>query len=93
MNFEKYNRNVEGYNILIVDDICDGGATFNQAAQILKEKGAVNLYLYVTHGIFIKGLDLLQENFEHIVCHHVLHDDKFQTTDKLTILREFPHVP
>ncbi len=93
MNFDKYSRNVESYNILIIDDICDGGATFNQAAQILKEKGAVNLYLYVTHGIFSKGLDLLQENFKHIICHHVLHDEKFKTTEKLTILQEHNHVP
>lgn len=93
MKPNQYNRCIESWNILIIDDICDGGATFNQAAQILKEHGAVNLYLYVTHGIFSKGLDLLQENFKHIICHHVLHDDKFQTTDKLTILREFPHVP
>lgn len=93
MKPNQYNRPIEGWNILIVDDICDGGATFNQAAQILKEKGAVNLYLYVTHGIFSKGLDLLQENFKHIICHHVLHDDKFQSTDRLTILQEHPHVP
>ncbi len=93
MNFDKYSRNVESYNILIIDDICDGGATFNQAAQILKEKGAVNLYLYVTHGIFSKGLDLLQENFKHIICHHVLHDDKFSSSDRLTILRSHKIVP
>lgn len=88
MQWNKHNRCIEGWNILIIDDICDGGATFNQAAQILKEQGAVNLYLYVTHGIFSKGLDLLQENFKHIICHHVLHDDKFQSTDRLTILQE-----
>ena len=93
MNFDKYSRNVESYNILIIDDICDGGATFNQAAQILKVKGAVNLYLYVTHGIFSKGLDLLQQNFKHIICHHVLHDDKFKSNERLTILREHEYVP
>lgn len=93
MQWNKYNRCIDGWNILIIDDICDGGATFNQAAQILKKKGAVNLYLYVTHGIFSNGLDLLQENFKHVICHHVLHDDKFQSTETLTILREFPHVP
>lgn len=93
MNIDKYSRNVESYNILIIDDICDGGATFNQAAQILKEKGAVNLYLYVTHGIFSKGLDLLQANFKHIICHHVLHDNKYQSTEQLTILQEHVHVP
>lgn len=81
-----------GSKVLIVDDICDGGATFNQAAQLLREKGAAELYLYVTHGIFSKGLDLLLENFKHIYCHHVLHNDKYQSTDRLTILREFPHV-
>lgn len=91
MKPDKYNRCIEGWNILIVDDICDGGGTFNQAAQILREHGAVNLYLYATHGIFSKGLDLLQENFKHIICHHVLHDAKYQSSDKLTILRWFPH--
>lgn len=93
MEPDKYNRSVDGWNVLIIDDICDGGATFTRAAQILKEHGAENLYLYVTHGIFSKGLDLLQEYFKHIICHHVLHDDKFQSTDRLTILREFPIVP
>ena len=93
MKSNKHNRCVDSWNILIVDDICDGGATFNQAAQILKEQGAVNLYLYVTHGIFSKGLDLLQENFKHIICHHVLHDDKYQSTERLTILQEHPIVP
>lgn len=93
MKSNAHNRSVEGSNVLIIDDICDGGATFNQAAQILREHGAVNLYLYVTHGIFSKGLDLLQENFKHIICHHVLHDDKYQSNDRLTILQEHPHVP
>lgn len=93
MKWNQHNRSVEGWNVLIIDDICDGGATFLQAAQILKEQGAENLYLYVTHGIFSKGLDLLQEYFKHIICHHVLHDDKFHSTERLTILREHSHVP
>lgn len=92
MKWNQHNRSVEGWNVLIIDDICDGGATFLQAAQILKEQGAENLYLYVTHGIFSKGLALLHQYFKHIICHHVLHDNIFQSTDRLTILREFPHV-
>lgn len=43
---------------LIVDDICDGGATFVRAAEILKEAGASEVNLYVTHGIFSKKLPL-----------------------------------
>lgn len=40
---------------LIVDDICDGGKTFIEAAKLLRAKGAAKVYLYVTHGIFSKG--------------------------------------
>lgn len=44
-------------NILIVDDICDGGRTFTEIA---KKMSNVTLYLYVTHGVFSKGfLELL----------------------------------
>lgn len=40
----------------IVDDICDGGATFDILGQKLKEKGAYEVNLFVTHGIFSKGV-------------------------------------
>lgn len=42
-------------NILIVDDICDGGATFVQLASKLKEQGAESVSLFVTHMIASKG--------------------------------------
>lgn len=41
--------NIKGKNILIVDDLCAKGFTFYNAAQKLKEKGADNVYLYVSH--------------------------------------------
>lgn len=47
---------VTNKKVLIVDDICDGGATFVKLAEMLKEKGAKEVYLFVTHGIFSKGL-------------------------------------
>lgn len=43
---------IAGKNILIPDDICDGGSTFIELAKKLKAGGANDLYLYVTHGIF-----------------------------------------
>jgi ribose-phosphate pyrophosphokinase len=51
---------------LIVDDICDGGRTFIGLSKALKEKGAENIYLYVTHGIFSNGFEELKESFNHI---------------------------
>lgn len=39
----------EGFNALIVDDICSYGGTFYHSAQRLKELGANHIWLYVTH--------------------------------------------
>lgn len=40
---------IKGKNILIRDDICSKGGTFYHAAKKLKELGAANIYLMVTH--------------------------------------------
>lgn len=40
---------VKGKNILIIDDICSKGGTFYHSAKALKEAGAANIYLYITH--------------------------------------------
>lgn len=55
----KLNGNVQGQRILIVDDICDGGATFTSLSKVLKDNGALYVGLYVTHGIFSKGIQVL----------------------------------
>ncbi len=64
--------NVSGKDLLILDDICDGGQTFIELAKVLKTLGARNLYLYVTHGIFSKGLDVLKPYFEQVYCYHTM---------------------
>ncbi len=40
---------IKGKSILIVDDICSSGGTFLHSAKKLKELGAGNIYLYVSH--------------------------------------------
>ncbi len=40
---------VEGATVLIVDDICSKGGTFYYSAKALKELGAKEVYLYVSH--------------------------------------------
>ncbi|QUJ67889.1 ribose-phosphate pyrophosphokinase [Photobacterium sp. GJ3] len=47
---------VRGKDVLIADDICDGGRTFTELAKVLKAQGAKSVALYVTHGIFSQGL-------------------------------------
>ena len=43
--------NVKGKNCLLVDDIIDSGGTIVNAAKALKEKGAKDVYVYVTLGV------------------------------------------
>lgn len=40
---------VAGRDVLIVDDICSRGGTFTHTARALKEAGANDIYLYVSH--------------------------------------------
>lgn len=57
---------VKGKICLIIDDICDGGGTFTGLAEVLHGAGAKQVDLYVTHGIFSKGLPL--EGIQNIYC-------------------------
>lgn len=50
-----------GKRILIVDDLCDGGATFIELMKLLKEHDIGEVGLYVSHGIFSKGYEPLIE--------------------------------
>lgn len=59
---EQYNIKGDPKNedILIIDDICDGGMTFRLMAKELYKQGAKSVHLYITHGIFSKGLPILR---------------------------------
>ena len=48
-------------DVTIVDDISDGGRSFIELAAVLRKRNVGKIYLYVTHGIFSKGLDVLFE--------------------------------
>lgn len=50
-----------GSNVLIVDDICDGGATFIHLAKALKIAKAKEINLFVSHGLFTKGIQVLKD--------------------------------
>lgn len=64
----------DGLNLLVVDDICDGGSTFIFLAKELREKfkNINSLNLYVTHGIFSKGTQELQKYYDNIVLFNVV---------------------
>lgn len=43
---------VEGKNVLMCDDIIATGGTVSGAAKLVKERGAQNVYIGATHGVF-----------------------------------------
>jgi len=57
---------VKDRTCFIADDICDGGMTFNLLSDQLKAAGAGKVILFVTHGIFSKGLDGLSRSIDEV---------------------------
>lgn len=48
--------------VLIIDDICQGGRTFEELAKAIKAiEPSCNIHLYVTHGFFNAGFNKLKE--------------------------------
>jgi len=46
---------VEGRNCVIMDDMIDTGGTLCKAAQVLKERGALQVFSYCTHPVLSGG--------------------------------------
>ncbi len=80
------NGDIRGKQLLIIDDICDGGQTFMLLAQVLKDLGAGDIYLYITHGIFSKGLEILKQHFKKIYCFHTFISQNLIDKEFLQIL-------
>jgi len=61
---------------LIVDDICDGGRTFVELAKVLRNWTDMPIDLYVTHGIFSKGMSVFNDLIDNIYCANPWFEDK-----------------
>ncbi len=81
----KFIGDVKDKECLIVDDLCDGGRTFEILSKALREQGAKKVYLYVSHGYFSKGFDELKKTINHIYCTNSVKDveDPFVTQFKI----------
>jgi ribose-phosphate pyrophosphokinase len=53
-------------NLIIVDDICDGGRTFIELAKELRKHNGGHIKLFVSHGIFSKGTDVFKGLIEQV---------------------------
>lgn len=73
-SFQYVNNFINLEHVIIIDDICDGGRTFIEIAKELSNRGCVNKHLFVSHGIFSRGLDELSNHFTTIACLNTYHD-------------------
>jgi len=69
----KVDADVTGLKLFVVDDLLDAGGTFLQLADCLQ--GAESLELYVTHGIFSKGINGLTGYYDKIYTTNSFHGD------------------
>ncbi len=75
---------VEGKNILIVDDMIDTGSTFIKCAESLKDKGARQIYGVVVHPVCSgKALELIENSYG---------IDKLFVTDSIPLQRKIDKI-
>ena len=83
---------VKDKNVLIIDDICSRGGTFYHAANALKEAGAANVYLYVTHAenTMIKG-DMYNDPdlIKKIYTVETIFDSNLDTLHKVDVIQNW----
>ena len=81
---------VEGKDAIIVDDICDTGGSLIAASNILKENGAKDIYVCITHGLFSNNAAIrIQDSpIREIVCTNTIipNEADLAATNKITTL-------
>ena len=80
---------VKDKNILIIDDICSRGGTFLYSARALKEAGAKDIYLYITHAenTMVAGEMYNDPNLiKHIYTTNSIIDKKEDVLNKVSII-------
>ncbi len=81
---------VNNKNIFIYDDIIISGGTFKKACDILKDKGANNIYFFATHGLInqktIENINNSQASKVFISNTYPINNELLEQTNKLEIV-------
>ena len=78
-----------GKTAIIADDICDGGRTFIEAAKVLRSLGASKVILYVTHGLFTKGVEPLYPLIDTIYTTDSYCTTQYESVNYIKVIKEF----
>ncbi len=81
---------VDNKDVIIVDDICDTGGSLIAASNILKENGAKDIYVCITHGLFSNNAAIRIQDSpikEVVVTNTIVpNEESLKNTDKITTL-------
>ena len=61
---EYLGQDINGKDVIIVDDIIHSGDSIIEAAARLKENGARRIFVFVTFGLFCSGLERFDKAYE-----------------------------
>lgn len=64
---DKVVKYVEGSDIVVIDDLCDGGRTFIGIAKLLRDLKPKSITLAVTHAVQKKGIELVSSVFDKVI--------------------------
>lgn len=81
--------NVDGCNVLLVDDITETAGTLTAAAKILKENGAKSIFAGVSHAVLgdMGNRRLDESSIEELIC---TNSTPYTVGDKVTVLSVAP---
>lgn len=82
---------LKGKDCYIVDDICDGGRTFIELSKILRKSNAGDIYLIVSHGLFTKGIAVLEPFFKGIYTTNSVYQEPLQNEPRILTITELTH--
>lgn len=85
VNYEPCTVDFTGKKVLVVDDICDGGVTFLSLAESMTHK-PYRMDLFVTHGIFSKGIDSLLQSYDNVITVNLMTSDQQVRTNRKLIV-------
>jgi len=81
--------NVKGKTCIIVDDIIDSGGTIINAAKALKDRGAKEVYVYITHGVLTgEAIDKIKKSVikKLVITDTIDNQDKIKKAKNVEVL-------
>lgn len=80
---EYLGRDVQGKDVIIVDDMISSGDSVIDVAQQLKDKGANRIFVFATFGLFCNGLANLDKAYQDGVIHKIFTTNLVYRTPEL----------